>query len=113
MPRKDLKITPISNGTAIDHIPGGMALKVNMPWPSVNTRSSIQIMRLDTLESRLILAAHTALPWGSVTWPTSVQAGSSLSVTGLDMFVAFCRAARPCSGSLATIQIALAGVSLL
>ena len=25
---KELKVTPISNGTVIDHIPGGMALKV-------------------------------------------------------------------------------------
>ncbi len=45
MPKKEMKITPISNGTAIDHIPGGMALKVcrilNIPEPK--THSSISI----------------------------------------------------------------------
>ena len=43
--RKDLKITPISNGTAIDHIPGGLALKVvrilNIPEPGCQNSISI------------------------------------------------------------------------
>lgn len=43
--RKDLKITPISNGTAIDHIPGGLALKVvrilNIPEPDCQNSISI------------------------------------------------------------------------
>ncbi len=45
MPRKEMKITPISNGTAIDHIPGGLALKVCriLDIPEAETHSSISI----------------------------------------------------------------------